>query len=272
MRAAHHRSRQSWSQAFLGFALAISAAGCASDELAPTIWPPADFHVVVEERAAAGGHRRVEVAADGVLVYATGATALRAADGAFELPAFERLSVCQLVPECTRSLARRLDRLGIRSVSEPWPGAAPPTLQLRWRAFGAECFVAVAEVRDPTLTAILRELDGYLPAGEPILGGVAIVRPQDAVLSGMPAPVVDQRAAIAFWRGRAGREPDDDRPTLLAFAVACVASERALALELLQAWRAIVARRVAGGRTLSALPAVSDAALVQAVPLAAARD
>jgi hypothetical protein len=43
-------------------------------------------------------------------------------------------------------------------------------------------------------------------------------------------------------------------------------SERALALELLADWRALAARRVAAGRPLSSEPAVTDAALLQAVP------
>ena len=97
--------------AFLGLALVACSAACASEDLAPTIWPPADFRVVVDERAQAGdGRRRIEVAADGVLVYATASASLRTADGAVALPAFDGLSVCQLVPECTRALARKLDR------------------------------------------------------------------------------------------------------------------------------------------------------------------
>ena len=273
MRAAHHRSRQSCTTSFLGVILASCFAACASEDLAPTIWPPADFLVVVEERAADGGRRRVEVAADGVLVYATAAAALRAGDDGFEVPAFERLSVCQLVPECTRALARKLDRLGIRSLrqrGDEGPDAGSTQVQLRWRAFGSERVVAAAQVLDPAFGAVLRELDGYLPAGEPILGGAVVVSPQAAVLSGVPAPVADPRQAAAFWRARAGAEPDDDRPTVLAFAVACVAGDRALALDLLQAWRAIAARRVAAGRSPSADPAVRDAGLLQAVPPAAA--
>ena len=257
--------------AFLGLALVACLAACASEDLAPTIWPPADFRVVVDERAQAGdGRRRIEVAADGVLVYAIAAASLRTADGAVALPAFDGLSVCQLVPECTRALARKLDQLGIRSLRQRGDdgpaGAAAATLVLRWRAFGAERVVEVSAAPDPALAAILRELDGYLPAGEAALGSTAAVSPQDAVLSGVPAPVVDPRQAIAFWRARGGAAPDDDGPLLRAFAVACMESERALALELLADWRALAARRVAAGRPLSSEPAVTDAALLQAVP------
>ena len=259
----------------LGFVLASCLAACADEELAPTTWPPADFHVVVEERSPSGfdGQRRVEVAADGVLVYATAATVLRAPDGAFALPAYDRLSVCRLVPECTRALSRKLDQLGIRSLrqrSAEGGGAALPALLLRWRGFAAEVAVETMGTPDSAVAAVLRELDRYLPPGEPVLGGAARVAAADAVLSGVPAPIVDPQQAAAFWRSRTGAEADDDRPTLLAFAVACAGRDRPLAEALLQQWRDLAARRLATGRAASAEPAVTAEGLQQLLPPAPA--
>jgi hypothetical protein len=58
----------------LAFALVAVAPSCASEELAPSIWPPSDFVCVVEEMALRDGAvhvgRRFHVDAQGVVVRA----------------------------------------------------------------------------------------------------------------------------------------------------------------------------------------------------------
>ena len=101
-------------------ALALLLTGCVSEQLPPSIWPPPDFSLTVEEvrleGRAANVIRRFRVGADGVAVYGTSSQPL--VDGAtgVSLPVFDRLAVYQLEPDCVRALARRLDRLGITEI------------------------------------------------------------------------------------------------------------------------------------------------------------
>lgn len=238
MLVAHHRSRQSWIVAALVGALAF--AGCAAEELRPTIWPPADFRIEVEESQDVGGHRvvgrRFVVDAAGVAVYATATAVVAAPDAAVALPVLDRLCSYRLVPECVRSLARKLHRLGIGTLEDA-PAEAPASrLSLRWRAFGDARDIRSGANVEWALGEILALLSAHLPPGEPAFAGVDPARKVEPAIDGAPAPAVDP-AAGAFWRERAAARPGDEGAWAAAFADACRRGVRREANDLLQQWQ-----------------------------------
>lgn len=237
MRVAHHRSRQSWLGAALVGALAF--AGCAAEELRPTIWPPADFLIEVEEWQDLDGRRvvgrRFSVDASGVAVFAAATAVVAEPAGPAALPVFDRLCAYQLVPECVRSLARKLHRLGIGTLEEGAPDAAS-RLRLRWRAFADVRDIWVGPNVEWALGEALTLVSAHLPPGEPPLAGVDPARKVEPAIDGAPAPVVDP-AAGAFWRERVAARPDDDGAWAAAFADACARGVRSEANDLLQQWQ-----------------------------------
>lgn len=274
MRAAHHRTRQSW----LAVALAVATAGCASEALAPTLWPPADFRVEYEEFAAREGRvvpvRRFTIDAAGLAVYATATGVVvdpqpgpDGASSSLALPVYRRVCAYQLVPECTRALARKLNRLGIGSLesgADRRDGASPGA-RLGWRAFADARTIEVATDVEWALGEILHLLAAHLPPGEPALVGCDPARKVEAVLQDVPAPAIDGDAS-GFWRQRAFAEADDDALWAAAFACAVAdgmgdgqTTSGRLASDVLQSWRA--ARQ---GRLLAA--PWTDEALQRMVP------
>lgn len=260
MRAAHHRSRQSC----VVVAACIALAGCAAEELAPTLWPPQDFRVALVEQARVGDRlaavRRFEVTADGVCIYAVAREHL-SLGAAGVLPVYDRLAVYRLVPECTRALARSLDRLGIGTFvpaadDRPAPEAG---LALQWRAFGAERAVAATKPSDRSAAAIVQELAAHMPSGEPLWFGADPDAGVAGRLEGVPTPGADAAAAAAFWRQRALARPTDDEALLAAFALACAQRDRAGA-------EALLAQRRARAAQASASAPPDDAALQALLP------
>ncbi|MBM3975093.1 MAG: hypothetical protein FJ301_13440 [Planctomycetes bacterium] len=281
MRAAHHTTCQSCA----ALALVATLVGCATEELAPTTWPPADFRIEYEELAARDGRvvpvRRFAVDASGLAVYATATGVVVDAAGApgaeqpanppppLVLPVYDRVCAYQLVPECVRALARKLHRLGIGTLdagpADCRAGTAPGA-RLRWCAFTDKRELGVATDVEWALGEILYVLAAHLPPGEPPLVGCDPARKVEAVLQGVPTPVLGA-GATDFWWQRAVAKVDDDALWAAAFACAVadgmgngeITSGRG-AKDVLQRWRA--ARQ---GRPLAA--PWSDEALERMVPL-----
>ena len=259
--------------------MVVAVAGCTTEELAPTIWPPADFRIEYEERAERDGRfvpvRRFTVDAQGLAIYATATSVVvdpqPAADGAgaaLALPVYGRVCAYQLVPECTRALARKLSRLGIGTLdsgaADRRDGAAPAA-RLRWRAFADSRTIDIATDVEWALGEIVHLLAAHLPPGEQALVGCDPARKIEPVLQAVPAPTI-AADAIDFWRQRAVAEPDDDALWAAAFACAVQAgggsgdlTSGRLANDVLQSWRA--SRQ---GRPLA--PPWSDEALQRMVP------
>lgn len=230
-----------------------SLASCASTELVPSIWPPADFTCVVEEMALRDGaihvERRFHVDAQGVVVYGTSTRSLRDPESNTVLPVFERLAVYQLVPACVRAFARRLERLGIETLdaSQGERGASDETgLVLRWRAFGTDRTILVRGRVHGAMAEILTVVNAHMPPGERLALPDFAERPVVPVLRGVPEPRVDLAGALRVHEEMLAVHPDYEPWLLDAFALACAAGERTTGEALLQRWRVVTGARRGG--------------------------
>lgn len=247
-------------------------ASCASNELAPSIWPPADFTCVVEEMSLRDGamhvERRFHIDAHGVVVHGTSSRSLRDPESNTVLPVFDRLAVYQLVPACVRAFARRLERLGVETldVSQGERGASDESgLVLRWRAFGNDKTILARGRVHGAMAEILTVVTAHMPPGERLsLPGFA-ERPVVPVLRGVPEPRVDLAGALHAHEQMLTARPDYEPWLLDAFALACAAGERAMAEALLQRWRVVTADERRGAFP-DATPQLDPAVLQRLLP------
>jgi hypothetical protein len=236
-------------RAFVALLVATTAGGCCELELRPSIWPPPDFACIVEELALRDGRpevvRRVRFAATGVVAYGTATRSVADPGGMVALPVFDRLAVYELVPDCLRTFARRLDRLGVATldtVQGERGERAEGGLMLRWRAFGAERVITARGRMHGAMAQILAVVNAHLPPGERLaaLPAEVVVVP---VLRGVPAPSSDAAAALSAHTALLVRHGEDPAWLLDAFALACAAGQREQAEALLQRWQAREALR-----------------------------
>jgi hypothetical protein len=245
---AHPCSGQSWRRAriALGVVGVLSFVSCQSTQVPDSIWPPPDFLLRFEELRAVDTTqqvvRRFWVRADGLVVYATSSAWIEDGESSTRLPIYDRLAVYRLVPECTRALARRLDRYGLLELDELQGerGAAEDFgVALHWHAFGV---TKKLESRGPVhgaMADILATIAAHFPDGESIgIPGVA-ERGVANVLRGVPTPQVDAAGALAAFQGQLAETPDDVGMLLDAFTLASHLGRRDLAMELLQQWKAV---------------------------------
>jgi hypothetical protein len=246
VRADHRRSGQSWCRTAGALALVLCSTGCRGAKLAPSIWPPADFELVVEQMRVVGARldvvQRFRVRSDGLVVFGTSTTTLDA--GEVRLPVFDRVAVYQMVPECTRALARRLERCGVASLtgSQGEGGAdADAAVVLTWQAFGSRKRITARGRVHGSFAEILAVVGAHLPAGERFdLPGVA-ERGVAAVLHDVPIPRAGVRESLEVHRSLHDQRPLDQVLLLDAFALACHVGDRELAVDLLARWQALTA-------------------------------
>ncbi len=226
----------------------LLAAACAAPKPSPSLWPPADFVLAVDElREQDGGFRvmrRCRVRADGLVVCGTVTGVAAGAEGGLSLPVLGRLALYRLEPACVRGLARRIERCRVMEI-EPVSGDAadPAGRQARvcWQAFGRFRELQAFGRVHGALADLLAIVGAHLPEGEGFeLPGVA-ERGQMPVVVGAPVPLADALAAFEALRGQAVRSPEDAALQLDAFALACHLRLRAEAEQLLAAWGAATA-------------------------------
>lgn len=250
MLAAHHPSRQTrgGTAAWL-VAIASLVSGCASNELPPTIWPPADFAFEAEQIALAGDgaqvQRRVRVTADGLVVYGTASESLRRrsageAGSIVALPVFDRLAVYRLEPNCVRAFARRLDRLGLATMA-PRQGETTDVectiVVLQWRAFGAQNRVLVQGRTGGPLAELLGVVTSHLPTGERFDLPGEQARVVEAVLRAVPSPATDLGQAFAVHERLCDEASNASAGLLLdTYVLACANGARARAEQWLTRW------------------------------------
>lgn len=276
MASAHQRSRQSstrWPGGVL-LVLAASLGGGCRTERVPSLWPPADFELVVEERERVGGSfvqaRRFRVGADHVASFATASTALCDAATTTELPVYARLAVYQLEPSGARLLARKIARCGVADldpVQGEQDGSDGVELELRWRAFEQEVALTARGRVHGAMAEILAIVDAHLPAGEHLrLAGVA-ERAVSTMVSGAPEPRLDAEAAFDVLHKLSLVRAADDGLVLEAFALACHLRHREDAHRLAARWERLQLERGLRRRQFpDELPRLTEAVLRRLVP------
>jgi hypothetical protein len=267
---AHQPSRQRLRVLALAFTAVLGA--CASDELAPSIWPPSDFALQVEEVHFADDGpvvtRRFRVFADGLVVYATSSRSLTDAATGVRLPVLDRLSVYRLVPTCLRGLSRRIEQLAATedAGAEVVIGAGSGIgLSIRWTAFGsARALAAQGRVRGAVADAVAL-VTAHLPPGEAF--GLQLPRAVVPVLRGVPLPVQDAAAALAVFEELWREQPTDEGLMLDAFVLACDRGDGEAARRWLQRWsEATAAMRARPAAFADELPRLDPEALARFVP------
>ena len=221
---------------------------CATAPEQDTIWPPQDFEVTIEESREAGeagcAVRRFRVRADGVACFGTASTRLGEPGSKTALPVFDRLCVYQLVPTCTRALARRVHRAGVlelESVQGERNAPESTTVTLRWQAFDKRAVVTARGRVHGAMAEILAILGAHLPEKEQFeLPGIT-ERAIAPMLRGVPAPVADPNGALEALVALLGETPSDRVLLLDAFALACHVGRRDLAEQLLAWWSELTA-------------------------------
>ena len=246
---------------------------CASQEARPSIWPPPDFELTVEQfrgdRGAPRVVRRVQFAADGLVVYACAERVLRDDETQLELPLFDRLCIYRLVPTCVRALARRLHRLGIGELDRQQGEASAPDsdgLGVTWQAFGGQKVIAARGRLHGPMAEILQVVMQHLPDGEVFAEALRSDRQVVSVLRGVPAPRLDAAGALAALVELLPERPGDPELVLHAFALACDLGQREAAVGLLEQWQRLVAKAPAAGAFADATTNVTVAALQRLLP------
>lgn len=227
--------------------MALLVAACASDPDRPTIWPPPDFEVVVEEASILGAEFRVErrfrVRADGLASFAAAGEPVVDPETGTRLPVWSRLSIYRLVPTCTRALARRIHRAGVLELDAAQgqrDGDVEVGARLTWRAFDRRVVVTSRGRVHGPMAEILAIVAAHLPEGEMLSTPGVSERGVASVLRGVPPPRDDAAGALAVHLDLLELSPDDGTMLLDAFALACRAGRRQLAESLLGRWEASV--------------------------------
>ena len=248
-------------QTFLpAFALLVVA--CGGRELAPSIWPPEDFSLVVEELREDGDRihviRRLQVDAGGFVVYGTSSQPLVDEQTGASLPVLDRLAVYALEPTSLRSLARKLNRLGITTMATPaTAGSSSVGISVSWRAFAQRRVLTSSGRPRGSLGEVLALLAAHLPPGESF--DTKMTRPVVSVLRGVPVPVTDASGALAAMIERLSERSTDAGLLLSAFALACRVGDQREAERLLDRWQD-VERASAGSAELATDAGISVAA------------
>jgi hypothetical protein len=233
-------------------AVALGAACVSERPQVPSIWPPADFQLVVEELDDASGQqlvrRRFSVTADGVCIYAIAdAEPLVDPETGTRLPVFTTLSVYRLLDVSARLLARKLHRGGVLdlegSQGEQDAGRGP-AVRLSYQAFAASRVIVAAGQIHGTTARLLRIVNAHLPKGERFPKSAQPTDTAPSTLIDVPAPRTDLHGALACHLELLRNRPDDAELLLDAFALACRAGDRAAATGLLQRYEAATATDV----------------------------
>ena len=228
------------------------AAACETP-VPPSIWPPPDFVLTVEQvdhgSDAMQVAKRFRVRADGLVVYGVSTTSVVGGDRDLRLPVFDRLAVYQLEPQCTRALARRIERCGILDL-DPVQGEGgamtSPSVVVAWLAMGQRKVITASGPVHGAMAEILAIVEAHLPEGERLeLPGVAD-RNLPRVLRGVPAPRVGANGALEVHRALLQKDPTDSERALDAFVLACHLGHRQLAEGLLAQWAEATAEQRRG--------------------------
>lgn len=237
------------------------------------MWPPPDFYLEVEELRTVAPFqvtRRLQVWADGTVLYKKADEQLPLAAGGAALAVFSDVCAYQLLPEVTRLLARKLSRRGVLQLDDELGdhlGDEGTALRLRYHGFGKQKNVQASGQIHGTLVYVLRTINAYMPAGEEFTMPGMTGDKEPSTLRGVPSPWHDRRSALAFHQELLRRFSADRTLQLDAFALACRLGERAIAELLLQELkRGKVEDAGASPQKVAALPQFTDELLRPLLP------
>ncbi|MEZ6038199.1 MAG: hypothetical protein R3F29_12000 [Planctomycetota bacterium] len=221
--------------------------GCVGTELPPSLWPPQDFVVELEEVRFVddGVHvlRRFRVDASGVALYGESEQPLLLPGTNVSLPVFDRLAIYRLAPECVRALSRRICRIGSPdlSVDPGVHGTAEIGLVVRWQAFQAREELTGAGRLHGVLAEIVALVAAYLPPGVQL--HTQFGRKVVPVLTGVPEVAESGDGALSAYREL--REQSGNAPNFLleGLALACARGARDDADRWLEAWTSATAEQ-----------------------------
>lgn len=231
------------------------ASGCSGPEEIETIWPPADFRLVVEELQRTPTEelvvKRFRAGHDRYCVFglATGEP-VRDPESGTSVPVFRTLCAYRMNPEATRLLSRRLYSRGVLGLgAEQGDGRDTDGVSLRisFRAFGQVRDVVVRGQVHGQILGVLAAVNAFLPPGQQFrLPSMSTAR-EPSKLSGVPEPREDPGAALAGYRELLEQKGDDGELVLDAFALACSLGDRSGAADLLERWTRLRAEPAAQG-------------------------
>jgi len=228
----------------------LALMGCLSNrDQAPTIWPPEDFYLEIEgsEVSAEGLQvtQRLQVWADGLLVYQEADRSLRRSGSPLQLPLFERMCAYRLHPESVRALSRQIGQLRIDELATDQGGGAGEgelqSIHVKWFAFARQKLLyARGRARLP-LARLLRAVNSFLPQGHafslPRMGG----EPEDSRVEQVPPLVEGLDSALAGYTRVLRLRAEDPNLLLSAYALAVDGAGRKRATELLDRLRVVLA-------------------------------
>jgi hypothetical protein len=221
----------------LGALLCAVPAGCLTDPVRRSEWPPPDFLLEVYRREAGQETARVRYWADGLAVYGEATSWVGGEPGSVPgLPVYGRLAVYRLHPDSVRQLARSLARAGLYDADLPSSAGEPlsgEVVAVHLRAFENDrTLVGFRGSEGPVVRAI-HLANAYAPPGGAIAWRDMPGEPEPGRVSRVPEPRDSVEGALEVHQHLLEAHPDDIDLLAHAAALAVAAGRADLARPLL---------------------------------------
>lgn len=218
--------------------LALLPGGCLGGARAEGRWPPADFHLWLEQQERIGGVlrpvRQAEVYADGLVVLREAAAWLDTeAGGGLSLPVFRSLCVYRMHPRSVRSLSRELHQLPVLRLEQPPVPLAgqriDETLRMRLVYLDNHLDLLCQNRSYGLFNSCLRLCNSFLPPGHGFRMQDMAGIPLESRVQDVPLPKEDLAGSLAEHQRLLEQRPEDLELRRVVFALACAQGEFAVA-------------------------------------------